>query len=94
MKVKLFLCSFVIFGMISASVPAKTTIAPPDDNIMNCSDVIPIMRHSQGYMASIVKSVRKSSDTHQMMVLKYLFEELKKLQLALMVFHSQNCKQA
>ncbi|MHA2163355.1 MAG: hypothetical protein ACXABF_13120, partial [Candidatus Thorarchaeota archaeon] len=90
MKVKLFLCSFVLFGMIAASVPAKTAIAPPDDNIMNCSDVIPIMRHSQGYMASIVKSIRKSSDTHQMMVLKYLFEELKKLQLALMVFHSQN----
>jgi hypothetical protein len=61
MKVKLFLCSFVLFGMIAASVPAKTAI---------------------------------SSDTHQMMVLKYLFEELKKLQLALMVFHSQNCKQA
>jgi hypothetical protein len=43
MKVKLFLCSFVLFGMIAASVPAKTTIAPPDDNIMNCSDVIPII---------------------------------------------------
>jgi hypothetical protein len=38
MKVKLFLCSFVLFGMIAASVPAKTTIAPPDDKLRYTSN--------------------------------------------------------